>query len=123
MPSVFEDTSQLKRKIKTPKRISLLIFFLLTYLMKSNLPIRTRSTKKTKITKEVHSAVEDKNGVAVMISLPQVSISFLKKKKKTFLKLSDFTISKKIITPSNVLRKKIQKTSVDLGNLYTNDCS
>lgn len=58
-----------KKRLKIPRRINLLIFFLLTYLIESNLPIKTRLTKRTKTTKEVFGNAKDKNRFKVTIPL------------------------------------------------------
>lgn len=69
MQSVFKSIDQQRKKIKTPERISLLIFPLLIYLMGSNPPIKTRLTKRIKTTKEAFGIIKDKNKVAAITSL------------------------------------------------------
>lgn len=118
MPSISKGISQPKKKIKTLRKINPLIFSGLTCLVGKNLFTRAKSTRKTKTTKKIFSIVKNKNRVIVIILLPQVLRSFLKKKKKTFSRLSISTASEKVITLSNVLKKKIQKTSISLDNLY-----
>lgn len=88
---------------KTLENLSSLIFPLLRYLIGS-LPIRVRLARKTKTTKEISGTTEDKNRVAAIIFLPQVSTLFLKRKERRLSKSSAITAIKKYITPTSVLR-------------------
>ena len=88
-----------------------------------NLHIRATSRKKTRTLKKISGTTKNKDKIAIMTFLLQVLILFLKKKKKTSVKSNIFTIREKAIIPQSVLRKKIQKTSVSLGNFYVGDCS
>lgn len=107
MPSVSKGISQSKKQIRTLRKISPLTFSMLTYLVRINPLNRAKSARKIKIIKEVSRAAEDENRVTAMTSLPKISTLFLKKKKKTFLKLSTSTISGKVITLSSISKKKI----------------
>lgn len=63
MPTVFKDIDQQNKKIKTLKKISLLISYLLTHLIKHNNLLSIRLTKKTRTTKKVFGTMVDKNKV------------------------------------------------------------
>ena len=122
---ISKGTSSLRRKRKTLKGLSSLIFFLLTCLVGSLL-IKAKPTKKTKTTNKVSSAVKDRNRVvAPLIFLPWVLILFLRKKRGILPKLSAIPAIRKNITLTNILKiqKKSQKTSDRFGNLYVGDFS
>lgn len=80
MLSIFKDINLQKRRIRTLKRINLLTFPLLTYLVGTNLDYlshtRAKLVKKTRITKEVFGAIEGKDRIAAITPLQQVSILF-----------------------------------------------
>ena len=73
MPSVFKDINLQKKTIKTLGKISPLILFLLTYLLKSNpnnfLSTRARLLKKMETTKKIVSNVRNKDRVVTMTIL------------------------------------------------------
>lgn len=109
MLKVSKDTSKPKKKTKTARRISLLTLLILTFQVGNNPSTRTRPVKKTRTIKEVSAGVEDKNMVVGMTTLPQVSISFLKRKKKISLRSNSSTARRKVIMSPNILKKSIQK--------------
>ena len=117
MPSVFEGTDQQKRKIKTLEKISTLTSSLLIYPVASRHFSPTR--KKNRTTKEVLIIVVDEDGDEVKTPLQQVSIFFLRRKKKTFPILNASTVERRAISPTNILEKKTrsQKTSDSFNNL------
>ena len=129
---ILERTSPRKRRRRTPvERISPLTPLLLTRLVENSLfpfsklpPIR----KRIRTTNEVTGATEDKGDkVVTPTPLPRVSILFPRKKEKTGTcpKANALTAIGKDITPTSLLgiRGKSQKTSDNLGNLHTGDCS
>ena len=98
MQTIFKDINLQKRRRKTPKKINLLTFYLLTQLIESTpnnlLSIRARPAKKTKTSKEIFGAVVSRDKIATMTSLQQV-FKTLRRKEKTFLTLSISTVKKK----------------------------
>lgn len=121
MSNAFKDIDQPRRK--TLGRISPLLLPLLICLIGNNLSIRAKPARKIRITKEVYSNAEDKNGVTAITCLSQVLILFLRGKKKTSLTSNALIADRKVIISQSVQRKRIQKTSVGLSNLYIGDCS
>lgn len=109
MLSVSKGTDQPKKRIRTLGKISLLALLMLRCLVKSNLPIKTRLIKRIRITKEIPGVIKNKDRIAIINSLLQVSISFLKRKKKTFSRSSAFISGGKVITISSVLKKRSKK--------------
>ena len=94
-------------------------------LLLSKLPPTRR---KTRTTNKVPSAAEDEgNKIVILTPLPRVSILFPRRQEKTGIcpKSNAFTAIGKDITPTSILgiRRKSQKTSDSLGNLYAGDCS
>lgn len=70
--------------------------------MGSNLPTKTRPTKKIRTTKEVFDAAKDKNRVVAMTFLKQVLTLSSRKKKRTSPILNAFSAEKKVTTLTNV---------------------
>ena len=99
---VSEGTGPLRRRRKTLKGLSLLIFLLLMHLVGSP-PIRAKPTRRTKITNKVPSAAQnkDENRILVTTHLQRVSTPS-KETKKIFPKLST----------SSTIRRDITQTSV-----------
>lgn len=108
MPYIFMIISQLKKKIRTLGKISLLTFSLLIHLVKSNNILSIKLIKKTKITKEVFGIMIDKIKIIAKIYLQLVSILLLKRKKKKIISfvLNVFSIRGKAIMPTSVLKKR-----------------
>lgn len=77
-------------------------------LVESNLFTRAKLARKTKTIKKIFSA-KSKDKVATMISLPQMPILFLKKKKKISFRLNALIVREKVITLPSVLKKKFKK--------------
>lgn len=81
--------------------------------------------KKAKITKEIFIIIIDKDKDKAKTLLQQVSISFLRGK-KNISSISNVSIAKRrAVLPISVFRKKtrIQKTNINLGNVYASNCS
>lgn len=62
--------------IKTLEKISSLALFLLTYLVKSNPPTKTRLVKKIRTTKKIPGVRINKDRIAVITLLSEVPILF-----------------------------------------------
>lgn len=114
MLSVFEGINQQKKRIRTLRRISLLIFPLLICLVENNPSTRAKPIRKLRPTKKVFNT-KNKNRIAAIALLPLIPILFLKKK-KIFCRLNALTIGKKIITLSSVLKKRFKKLVFILVN-------
>lgn len=71
----------------------------------------------------VFDTIKDKNNVATMTSIQQVSILFLRRKKKISSISNTSSAKEKLITLANIPQKKSEKTSIGLDNLYASVCS
>lgn len=125
MSSISKNTKQQERR-RILEKISPPTLPLLTHLMGNSYLLFTRffppTKKKTKITTEVFSIDED--GDEAKTHLQRVLTLISKKKKKISPKLSAFTIKRRVIMPTDILRKgKCQKTNDGFKNLYTGNYS
>lgn len=121
MLNVFEVTDQQKLRIKTPEKISLLTLLSLMYLVGNNSLLLIKSTKKTITTKEILGTMINKDEVRTKTHLQQILTLSPKRKKRIFLTSNSFFAKRKANIPASVLKKKTQKTSVNLIDLYVND--
>ena len=103
----FKGIGSQKRRRRTPEKISLSTPPLLTHLVKnSHLPfsrLLPPTQRKTRTTNEISDVAKDKNRVVAPTPLPQLSISFLRRKRRTLPKLSTITVIGKDITPTSIL--------------------
>lgn len=106
MPSISKDIGLQKKKRKTLRRISLLILFLLLYLVKNtpnnHLPIRVRPIKMIRTIKKV-PGIDNKDKVVAMTFFPQMSTS-LRGRKRISPKLNASTVGKRGIISIRIFK-------------------
>lgn len=107
MPNVSKGIGQPKKGTNTLRRISLLTFPILIYLVKSTssnlLSTRTRPVKNLRTIKKMLCAIVGKDKVALMTLLQYMSIPS-KEKRKIIPISSILTIKKRVITLTSILK-------------------
>ena len=121
---VNNPSRKMTKTSKTLKRISFpRILLLMHYQVRPN-PYR-HSPRKTKTVVLAEEDPDDKPKARILLPLALTPLLSRRKKtkirtKKTYPTLSTILVSKKIIMPTNVLRRS-QKTSAGLGDFHVGD--